>query len=169
MGRLQQAVENWCEIYACACTQTTRTQDRSRCIPDHGLSILGHIWLLEPVFTLRRDALQRYFSHQVYDNEAYDAAVMVRGTVVYFGEPRKVPAGRVHQQGTRGFMCEIKNNQFRVRFRELRTSTVHCSPAELKRADTGMTRNLATSEASASKRRLRGNPRRKRTSTWIDG
>ena len=34
-------------------------QELSRCIPDRGFSILGQVWLLEPVSTLRRDALQR--------------------------------------------------------------------------------------------------------------
>ena len=59
MGGVQQAVEDWGEIYAFASTHATRARDRSRCRPDRGFSILGHIWLLEPVSTLRRDALQR--------------------------------------------------------------------------------------------------------------
>jgi hypothetical protein len=52
--------------------------------------------------------------------------------VVYVGEPRKVSGGKVLQQGTRGFVCEAKGDQFRVRFRELGTGTLRCSVAELK-------------------------------------
>ena len=69
--------------------------------------------------------------------------VALRETVVYVGEPRKVPGGRVLEQGTRGFVCEAKDDQFRVCFKELGTGTVRCSSAEFKRADASMNCNLA--------------------------
>ena len=62
-----------------------------------------------------------------------DEAILVRDMVVYVGELRKVPGVmRLLQKGTKGFVCEAKDDKFRVRFNTLFSGSVHCGADELK-------------------------------------